>query len=439
MLEKIEKIYDEKVINWFYIILPLVEVMTTYMVVHTSISITIGVVYKTLYLVYCTGYLVFFDKEKRGLTLSVLSLFLISVVINFFVTIDNYSISSIVNKVSDIAKYLTFPLSMLFLYKYTVNGNKLHLKILVYSASIYASVMMVAKLTGTELPTYSGNSEFGHSGWFYSGNEISALMGIFYPIVIYYAGKYKTKLMSYSLLTLTYGLLAIGTKTSFVAICITIVCMFIFEIAMYIKRKDELSKNMLFTIFMLLVVLSASSPYSPSLKFIKERYETAKIQTEIQQNEQLGDSTATATIAENFVFNGRTQYLKKQMEVYSKIGILEKTFGMNESNKLVYEDGTRCIVERDMYDILFQYGIFGIIVYFIPIIYILIKFAIKVFKDFKNECNEKNYIMALSVALALGISYIAGHVLLAPTVALFLSVVVSKLNYEEDVLLIKEN
>lgn len=434
MLKKIGKIYDEKVINWFYIILPLVEVMTTYMVIHMETSITVGVVYKTLYLVYCIGYLVFFDKEKRGLTLSALGLLLLSVVINFFVTIDNYSISSIVSKVSDIAKYLTFPLSMLFLYKYTVNGNKLHLKILVYSASIYASVMMIAKLTGTEVPTYRGTSEYGHSGWFYSGNEISALMGIFYPIVIYYAGKYKTKLMSYSLLTLTYGLLAIGTKTSFVVICITIVAMLIFEIAMYIKRKDELSKNMLFTLFILLVVIAASAPYSPSLNFMIERFEHAKVQAEEEQVEDV-----QAAVTENFVFSGRTEYLRKQTEIYNELGFMEKTFGMSESNKLVYEDGTRCIVERDMYDILFQYGIFGIIVYFIPVIYILIKFAIKVFKDFKNECNEKNYIMALSVALALGISYIAGHVLLAPTVALFLSVVVSKLNYEEDVLLIKEN
>lgn len=434
MLKKIGKIYDEKVINWFYIILPLVEVLTTYMVVNLQTSITVGVVYKTLYLVYCIGYLVFFDKEKRGLTLSVLGLFLISTAINFFVTIDNYSISSIVSKVSDIAKYLTFPLSMLFLYKYTVNGNKLHLKILVYSASIYASVMMIAKITCTELATYRGNSEYGHSGWFYSGNEISALMGIFYPIVIYYAGKYKTKLMSYSLLTLTYGLLAIGTKTSFVVICITIVAMLIFEIAMYIKRKDELSKNMLFTLFILLVVIAASAPYSPSLNFMIERFEHAKVQAEEEQVEDV-----QAAVTENFVFSGRTEYLRKQTEIYNKLGFMEKTFGMNESNKIVYEDGTRCIVERDMYDILFQYGIFGIIVYFIPVIYILIKFVMKVFKDFKNECNEKNFIMILSVALALGISYIAGHVLLAPTVALFLSVVVSKLNYEEDVLLIKEN
>ena len=81
MLKKIEKIYDEKVINWFYILLPLVEVMTTYMVLHCNTSITVGVVYKTLYLGYCIGYLVFFDKEKRALTLSVLGLFLVSTVI----------------------------------------------------------------------------------------------------------------------------------------------------------------------------------------------------------------------------------------------------------------------------------------------------------------------------------------------------------------------
>lgn len=425
-MKKIEKLYDEKIVKWFYILLPIIEVITTYMVRNTSFPITIGMVYKTLFLIYCLFYLLFIDKKKKVYNYLLIGVFALSIIINMIVTVDISSIGTIMNKLIDISKYMCFPIVMMFLYKYMLNGNKVSLTTLVYSATIYATIMIIAKLFGTQLPTYTSNPDYGHSGWFYSGNEISALMSMFYPIIIYFTSKYGNKLMIYSLAAVTYGLLAIGTKTSFVAITITIISIIIFELVMYLIKKTKLSKRMLFISFLLGVVVLASSPYSPSLNFMIERFENAK------NNVDMNEPDSDKVMLQTFVFNGREKNVADQSEQFKNAPLKEKIFGLSDSNKVLDENGKSDVIERDFYDILFTYGYFGIIVYFAPMIIIVSIFMKRLFSDFKKECNEKNFVMGVSIMLSLGISYIAGHVLLAPTVAIFLSVLFAKLNEPEE-------
>ena len=52
MLGKLEKLYCENVLKWFCILLPIVEAMTTYMILHLNMRVTIGMIYKTLFLLY---------------------------------------------------------------------------------------------------------------------------------------------------------------------------------------------------------------------------------------------------------------------------------------------------------------------------------------------------------------------------------------------------
>lgn len=430
MLKKLEKIYDEKIIKWFYILLPIIEVITSYMVIHMNTSITIGLVYKTLFLIYALVYLIFVNKDKRKSTYGIIALVGLSVLVNFFTTIESFTISNIIVKISELCKYITFPIVMLFFYKYIKNGNKIHLRTLVYSATVYSVVMIIAQLTGTEYPTYSGTSEFGHSGWYYSGNEISALLAMFYPIIIYFASKYRNGGMIFALSTTTYGLLALGTKASFVALAITIITIFMFEIFMIIKTRSKLSKNMLFTVFILLIVLIASAPYSPSLKYVTERINIAKSSVITVE----GEEVTTNKVLESFVYNGRQLDVEEQSIKYKNSSLVEKIFGLKDVNRIRSEEGIFNVIERDLHDIFFIYGIFGVIVYFLPILLIAIGFVKRLFSKFKTECNEKNFVMGISIVICLGISFIAGHVLLAPTVVMFLCVVLSKINMEEDYL-----
>lgn len=428
MLKKLEKIYDEKIISMFYILLPIVEVITTFMVVHINTTITLGLVYKTIFLLYALFYLIFINKNKRKSTLALLSIILVSVLANLIITTSDYTVKNLFAKVSELSRYVTLPVVMMFFFKYIDNGNKIHLKTLVYSASIYSVVMIIARLTGTQYATYSTSPDFGHSGWYYSGNEISALLAMFYPIIIYFAGKYKSRSMIFALSAVTYGLLAIGTKTSFFSISITLIALLIFELGRFIITKNKLSKDILFVVFILLIVLVASAPYSPSLKYMMDRFNTAKINAG-----NIGNVEDTnKNIVESFVYNGRQLDMKDQVGKYQGSSISEKIFGLNDDNRIKNENGETNLIERDFYDIFFAYGIVGVLIYFFPILYIGVCFAKRLITNFKVECNEKNFVIGISALIALGISFIAGHVLLSPTVALFLCVILEKLNMEGD-------
>lgn len=423
MINKIKNIYEPKWVEMFYILLPLVEVITTFSIIKYDASITLGMIYKTLFIMYSIGYLLLIDKKNKFINYIFMGILLIVSIINIITTIDNYTLKTLIVKLTDISKYICFPTVLMFLYKYTLNGKKVRLITLVYSATIYATVIVLAKITGTALPTYGSFPDIGQSGWFYSGNEISVLMAMFYPIVIYFVSKYKRPILIFSTVVMTYGLLEIGTKTSFLAITLTVGITLLYSAYRYLTTKFEISKNMLIISMFLIITIILTSNTSPSLKFISDRIEIANIKAK-------EDKSISAI--DNLLFNGREKYVEKQMEVYNNAGIVEKMFGIKDINKVKDEKGVYIIVERDTYDILIKYGIFGLIIYFAPIIIIFILFAKKVFSNFKEECNEKNYVISLSIALALGISYIAGHVLLAPTVAIFLAVIFSKLNQPDD-------
>ncbi len=186
MIEKIKKIYEPKFVELFYILLPLVEVITTFAILKWDASVTLGMIYKTAFILYSLVYLVFIDERKRSLNKIFIGAFAIISVINIASTMDTYTFGNIARKLIDMSKYICFPITLFFLYKYILNGNKVRLITLVYSATLYATVIFVAGVTGTALPTYGDYIELGQSGWFYSGNEISVLMAMFYSIVIYF-------------------------------------------------------------------------------------------------------------------------------------------------------------------------------------------------------------------------------------------------------------
>ena len=52
MKDKLQKIYSSKVVQAIFIILPFIEIITSYMVLNTDFPITLGVIYKTLFLLY---------------------------------------------------------------------------------------------------------------------------------------------------------------------------------------------------------------------------------------------------------------------------------------------------------------------------------------------------------------------------------------------------
>lgn len=423
MKEKLQKIYSSKVVQAIFIILPFVEFITSYMVLNVDFPITLGVIYKTLFLIYGLGYLIFVDKENRKWNFILLGLFAVTIIANIVFTLSSFSMSALMNKAVSMTKYMCLPVTLFFLYRYLKNGNEFSLKTLVYSAGIYATAILISAITGTALPTYDTAPERGISGWIYSGNELSAMMSLFYPIVIYYAAKYKSLSFMFILAVMTYGLLVIGTKTALIGLIGAILGILIFSIIAYAWKRKKIAKSTLIITLILTVAVAIAMPYSPSYKYIE-----GKINKIINQSKNPDGGENNQSSVENLIFNGREKYVYEQKQLAGNASPLELLIGLKDEHRVIDDTGNYTVMERDFHDVKFGYGIIGLGIYLVPIFIIAISFFIRLFKNFKEEFTVRNFCVGLSGLLGIGIAYIVGHVLLAPTVAMFLGAVFIKFN-----------
>ena len=419
----INKIYSKKVIMLFFIFLPIVEFITSITRTYTNINITFGMIYKTAFIVYTLIYLLFINKNDRTYNILVLSLIIIYSVFHIIVTIPTSSFSSITSKFVEISRFISFPIAVLFFYSFGKKQN-IPLKTINYVALLYGFVMIVAGITSTAFATYDSiGLEKGQSGWFVSGNELSNLLSVFLPISLYYFTK-NNKIVSYvSVFLITFGLSVIGTKTSLVGLLLGTILLIIYNFLSYlisknIKKMIMLNKLLVFFLIVLIII-----PFTPAFKFMKERYFNSVTlvcdDNDCESSEGFG--------LDKFIYNGREVDLKIQGMLYMKSSSFEKLFGLNDNIKPLIDSGEFNVVEQDFYDILFIYGYVGLIVFFIPLFAIIIEYLNKLRNNLKKNLTYFKTIIAISICLSFGISYIAGHVYLASTVGIITAFILSKL------------
>ena len=73
----------------------------------------------------------------------------------------------------------------------------------------------------------------------------------------------------------------------------------------------------------------------------------------------------------------------------------------------------------DYYDIFYSHGILGFIIYF----YIVIDILIKVLKNLKNNMSFKKYSKIITLILIFVLTLFSGHVMTAPSVSLYVSLI----------------
>lgn len=426
---KLQKLYNTKIVSIFYILLPIIELLTTFMVMKLNTTLTIGAIYKGLFTIYAIVYMLFLSKSHKKLSNIFIGIIFAYSTISFFVTIADFSMSSILDRIVVLSRYVCFPVITLFMYIFIKDGNNISLKTIVYSAGLYGLFMILAGATSTAIASYDEGLEYGHSGWFYSGNEISNLFSMFYPIVIYYVAKEKTAIPILSLATVVYGLMVIGTKTSLFAIVIVTATLLIFSIFVYIFKRSVISKRILIICSILAIFYIFTVKYTPAYKFMIIRYDGAQVESE--------DTNTITTNVDKFIFNGREKDMVVQTKMFKEAPISEKLFGISDDTKTLTKNGEFNVIERDYYDVLFIHGIVGLIIFFMPLVVVLTLFIKHVIFNFKREVDNYKCAIGACVAIAAGISFIAGHVFLASTVAIFLSLMLAKLSLKEEKRLVR--
>jgi len=140
--------------------------------------------------------------------------------------------------------------------------------------------------------------------------------------------------------------------------------------------------------------------------FNSHLFATDNIEKSIINNTYIDESDGKEKIdIGTFVFQGRQTHLEETTDKFLESSIIEKTFGLG----VYYPKATYLYVEMDFFDILFQRGIYGMILYLLVYGYFLIKIVKGIFKSKENIGTSILFI--ISIALAVISLFFVGHVM----------------------------
>ena len=382
-----KKLYNNRIISLFIIIQPLIDVLTYFS--NLKFGFSVGLILRGLFLVYAVLYLILFSRNKK---LNLIFVFIFLTYIFLYLLIDCKDIGVFIFKIPSLFKFLYFPIITLFLYEsYNI---KLKNKFLIAISSI-CLFMLVSQIFGNVVLSYE-SAKLGNSGWFFSSNEFSAICSVLFPLAFSYFIENINKFGFIIAMLLCITMLLIGTKTAFLAIPITLIGYIIFFAYKIFIKKGNYKKQIFITIICL-AVFALITPFTYAYKNIY-----------LQNAQNFND----------LILNGRDKIAYNNLTNFSDVANqFNFVMGIKINSKVDYE------FERDFYNIYYNYGILGFLVYFIVPLYILISNFIYINKLKKINLNCTKYAACISLLITIGVAYISGHTLLSPAVCIYISLI----------------
>lgn len=373
---------------------PIIDIITSYMTLN-NYKITVGIISKVIVLLLAVYYLIIIDKEKRKMNFLLLFLIMVFALLNIY---NNLSVIKLYTftYINYLFKYLYHLIMLLFfarwykVYKIELYQLRIPIAIIVFS-------YIISLLTHSAYLSYD-IYRMGYSGWYSSANELGNILVLLFPVAVYNAFHNKDGIKFDIILFLLNGvcLLFLGTKVGLLGFyCITL-CYLIIRIV-FIK-KVKIDKGF---IIVLLMVLCTTA-------FINKLPTVYNIKLQISEGNN------------NYLLSGREKYYEKIMAQYKENSMIDKLIGLSyyESNEELNEI---LIVEQDFFDILFMYGIIGLLIIIVAYSIIYIHF-IKTYLYYKKiKTFSKKYIaVIIAISIEFSVAFISGHSLLSPSVSTYL-------------------
>ncbi|WP_406944970.1 O-antigen ligase family protein [Halobacillus sp. SY10] len=447
----------EKLLLYFIVLQPILDILTYFSLRALDTSLTIGIVVRVLFMGLSLWFIFFGNSSKLKkyvlwYLIAIAVVFGIGLVYNFFAK----PIFNPFLELQFIAKTVYFHVmlgSYLLLFTSIDKVSEKRMQILKYTsiAMLIISIsMFIAILTGTSSETYEWN-KFGMKGWFHSGNELGSIVAVCFPLIYLYAllKMEEAKKIYYFIPVVLLASVAIliGTKVGYFAVLLAAVIVFVTYVIYWIiqKRKkvqDPLLRLRLIFSFVFLIALLAVTPFSPTFTNVsgdmgaieeqqKEQQEknqedsesefgsedpSAEEEPSKEEETQLMDSPILVII-----LSARNLYFTEMYNYYVEADPVQKMFGMGYAGN--YESPEdRKLIEMDFFDLFFSYGILGIILILLPFLTIIGLFLKLLFQTPGTLLHPLNMLILLSIGFGTGIAFLAGHVLYAPAVSIYLAI-----------------
>ena len=397
---------------------PIIDIITSFMM-KNNMSITAGIITKMFILLLALIYLVFIDKNKNKNIIYIALIFVI-------VVINLYNNGTVFNEhkmlyAGYLFKYLYLMIMLVYFVKWILENGEIKLSEFRIPLIILGVSFILSFITKTGIESYD-STRIGTSFWFSSANELGAFLSILFPISVYNLLYLNDKKIIdwFNFILCYFALFALGTKTGLLASIITLFCCIIYKLINIKKEKNNLKYLVILVLFLLPFFFWNSVP---AVHNTKSKIKFEKIEIKKPDNKSI-DKEAVSRV----VLSGRDKFneeIKEKSEsVTSDNKFLNKLVG-----KSYVKDNKILIVEQDLKDINNMFGIISLIIVLSIILYIIVKIGITIL--FSNGISNPAFIyLSISLFLALGISYISGHMLLSASVSTYFCLIFAMLNRE---------
>jgi hypothetical protein len=428
----------------FIALQPILDVFTTITIQFIDTTITFGIIIRLLVMLLAILYIVTHTNAflKRIASLYLASIFVI-VAIGFmtgFFLKPNFQFFSEVQYYAKgvyfLVMFTSYTMALVSLKeifrKKLVNTV---LKPIVIAMTIVGIVYILAILTGTGLDTYR-YVKAGTKAWFNAGNEIGAILSICLPVVLLYGIKSTSKVtqLHYWIpaLLVIFSLIMLGTKVGYLSIIASLVIAISILLINVITNDEQKNfKPSLWMIGVIFATVAILTPYTPAfsnteahIRIIDEKNVAGETPLEEITADESGAGTNLITSYSNkvvsVILSSRQIFLKDTHQMYVEAPMIQKLFGMGYAGN--YQDSPK-LIEMDFLDLFYSFGLLGFVLYMLPFLYAFIGLirGLKWRQLFEVELG----FVITSLLIGVGIAFIAGHVLFAPAVSIYLAVLLA--------------
>ena len=388
-----------KIISVFILMSPILDLLVSISINVFHHNLNIGIIFRMLFLLFIYYVSVILYHKKKNLIY--IFLCLIYLCVYLFIQFDN----TLMSNLHGFMRTFYFPILLLGIFSIH-DEIKIERRVLLGTVFTYILLIFIPVITKTGFDSYSV-AKIGSTGWYNSTNEISGIISIILPFIFIELMK-KEKIIIKTLLAILflYVISEMGTKTPILSLFIVIIMTTIYLLVKVIKNKNY---KALTIILLTITTLSiASVIVVPKTNF----YKNIKIHAKYLKLNSVKDIFTSEYVFDHFIFSQRISFYEKAAERYEKTTPSKKVFGMGYTSKANknYKE-----IEIDYYDIWYNHGLIGFILFFSVYFYVLYY----VFKNIPKKIEYDNYMKYTSLFLILVLSLFSGHIITTPAVSLF--------------------
>lgn len=399
MKRKLNKQLFNKVFILYIIIQPMIDIFTAFFLLKLDTTITPGFVIRNVVFGLLILYMFFEEKIHVKYLILVATYYLFHFLTNYF----SKEVFEVFQEITYFSKLIFLFVSYFMLRHLLQNANESDLRDKIIQGmwiamSLISIIIIVAALTNTGINAYE-SEKLGQTGWFFSGNQVSASMAILFPISLLYTIQ-KGKIAYYILIICNMiAMFMSGTKTSFIGMALGLAAAIFILLIHVVRLKERAMGNNLIIITLLALCVIIYTPYSPMVTNMKI-HESWQSQVEIDP-----------------LLNGREIKSEVVKQNYLEGSTIRKLLGVGYGGD--YDKDSIIIIERDFHEIYYYYGIVGFLILLYYPIVVYLKIIVSYMRGLMKP-QISSTMLLVSITSAYGCAFIAGHVLFSPAVSIFL-------------------